>query len=128
MPVFSKRSNDNLAEAHPLLQQVMQEAIKDFDFTVIEGYRGKEEQEKAFKEKKSKARFGQSPHNFKPALAVDVMPYPDAFKAKAEVWDAMGAAILAAAERIGVKVTWGRDFKGLVDKPHFELTDWRDMT
>lgn len=127
MPTFGNRSLSNLSEAHPDLQAVMREAIKHTDFTVIEGYRGEAEQNKAKAEGKSKAAFGQSPHNFSPAYAVDVMPYPEAFQASQKRWDEVGDAILKAAAKLGIKITWGKYFKGLVDQPHFELTDWRNL-
>lgn len=125
MPTFGQRSLDNLSEAHPDLQRVMHEAIKEYDFTVICGYRGKAEQDQAFKEKKSKARFGQSPHNFKPALAVDVVPYPIDWK-NTKRFEQMGQVIMACAERLGVQLKWGKDFS-FVDYPHFELLNWRDL-
>lgn len=127
MPSFGTRSNLNLNEAHPDLQRVMREAIKHTDFTIIEGYRGEAEQNKAKAEGKSNAAFGQSPHNFTPALAVDVMPYPEAFQASQARWDEVGAAILAAAKRLKIDVTWGKHFTKLVDQPHFELTNWRKL-
>lgn len=127
MPTFSERSRRNLVEAHIDLQRVMNEAIRHVDFVVIEGYRGRDEQEKAKREGKSNASFGESPHNFSPAYAVDVMPYPNAFQSTQAEWDKVGAAILAAAAGLGVKLTWGKNFKKLVDQPHFELTDWRKL-
>ena len=47
MPTFGKRSTTNLNEAHPKLQRVFNEVIKHFDCSVIQGYRLKEEQDKA---------------------------------------------------------------------------------
>lgn len=127
MPVFSKRSRDNLAQAHPDLQRIMHEAIKETDFTVICGYRNKKDQDQAFKEGKSRARFGASPHNFAPAYAVDIMPYPEAFKATVARWEEMTNVIVRVADRLGIKIKLGRDFPGLVDRPHFELAGWREM-
>lgn len=123
---FGGRSLTNLRQCHPQLVKVADEAIQVFDFTVICGYRNREDQEKAFKEGKSKARFGASPHNYQPAYAFDAVPYPVDWK-DTKAFEAMGRAMLAAAERVHVQITWGRDFKGLVDYPHFELTGWRNM-
>lgn len=121
MYTFSRRSLNNLASCHPLLREVMHEAIKTYDFTVIEGYRGKEKQNKAFREGKSQLKYPQSKHNTFPCLAVDVMPYPDGFKASTEEWYKMATHILAAASRVGVGIEWGGHWKTLVDMPHFEL-------
>lgn len=126
MPALSKRSRDNRDQCHPALRLVIDEAAKSFDFTVICGVRDKANQETAYRDKKSKARFGQSPHNFEPALAFDAVPYPidwndtKRFKAMAEV-------MKAAAVKVGVKITWGGDFKSFTDMPHFELTGWQSM-
>lgn len=131
MPSFGSRSLANLSEAHPDLQKVMHEAIKYFDFSVIEGYRGMAEQNAAKKAGNSKALFGQSPHNFKPSLAVDCTPYPLDWKDEA-AFKAMGKVIMDAATRLGVRLRWGGDwdFNSKTDdgwdKPHFELHPWKD--
>lgn len=120
MPVFSKRSLDNLKSCHPDLQKVAHAAIKDFDFSVICGHRGKAEQDKAVATGKSKAKWPTSKHNSKPSLAFDATPVPldwndiDSFKR-------MAAHMKAAAKRVDVKIKWGGDFKNFFDGPHFEL-------
>lgn len=125
MPVFGARSKQCLSEAHPLLQIVMNEAIKKYDFSVICGYRGKEAQEEAFREGHSNARFGQSPHNFKPSFAVDIVPYPLDWNDIA-AFNRMGQHVMSVASRLDVKLKWGRDFS-FKDYPHFELLDWKRL-
>lgn len=125
MSVFGKRSLNNLAQLHPDMQKVMREAIKYNDFTIICGHRGKVDQETAFKSGNSQAKWLQSPHNFKPALAVDCVPYPLDWNNIA-AFELMGRVIMNAATRVGVKITWGKNFKGLRDYPHFELADWKN--
>lgn len=120
MPSFSKRSLDNLKTCDPRLQKVAHEAIKHFDFTVIEGHRGKEAQDKAVKEGKSKAKWPTSKHNSKPSLAFDATPVPLDWNNKAS-FDAMAKAMKAAAKTVGVPIKWGGDFKNFYDGPHFEL-------
>lgn len=130
MPTFGQRSLENLSEAHPDLQRAMHEAIKEYDFTVICGHRGKADQEKAYKEGNSNAKWLQSPHNYKPALAVDIAPYPIDWK-NIKRFDELGNIVMACAERLGVKLRWGKHFKSkrtgksLADYPHFELDDWQ---
>lgn len=136
MPTFGDRSLKNLAKVHPKLRAVLDEAIKETDFTVICGHRGKAEQEAAFAAGNSKARFGQSPHNFEPACAVDVIPYPFKDWNDNEGFKRIAKAILGAAKRLGVPVRWGADWnqngrtddERFVDTPHFELHPWRDFT
>ena len=71
---FSKKSLVAIKELHPKLQAVVNEAIKTVDFTVLDARRGKIEQERAYRAKNSKARFGESAHNYSPAIAFDFVP------------------------------------------------------
>ena len=120
MPSFSKRSTDNLATCHRDLQKVAHEAIKHFDFTVICGHRGKAEQQKAFREKKSKLQWPLSRHNKLPSLAMDCVPHPLNWQDKAS-FDKMGAVMKEAAKKVGVKIKWGGDFRDWYDGPHFQI-------
>ena len=76
MPEFGKRSEECLESCDPRIQEVLREAIKHYDFAVIKGHRGEDEQNEAFDTGNSKLRFPQSKHNKHPAQAVDVVPYP----------------------------------------------------
>jgi hypothetical protein len=134
MPKFGKTSQLRLIEAHPDLQRLFSEVIKHFDCTVICGYRGQAEQEAAKAAGKSKASFGQSPHNYQPALAVDVVPYPVDWEDRERMFLFAGV-VLGMAVSMGVGVTWGGDWdrdtevkdNSFDDLLHFELIDWRTM-
>lgn len=134
MPSFSQRSLDNIAELHPDLQRVCHEAIKDYDFVVICGYRNQADQEAAFRSGNSKARFGQSPHNYRPSAAFDAAPYPIDWNATGKFME-MARVINAAAKRLDVPLRWGGDWnrngrtddERFRDLPHFELHPWRDF-
>ena len=52
------------------LQNLFNEVIKDRDCTILCGYRGKEEQEKAVSEGNSKLHYPHSKHNYNPSCAV----------------------------------------------------------
>lgn len=73
---FSERSALNLKSAHPTLQTLLKRAIEEVNFTVIEGHRGKEKQNRLYDEGKSELPYPESKHNNMPSLAVDIMPYP----------------------------------------------------
>jgi peptidoglycan LD-endopeptidase CwlK len=134
MPKFSKRSLKSLAELHPDLQRVASEAINEVDFVILDAQRGRAEQEKAFKAGNSKAHFGQSAHNWIPAVALDVVPYPIDFNNVAG-FKAIAKAFLAAAKRLDVPLRWGGDWdmdgdwkdERFLDWGHFELNPWRDF-
>lgn len=137
MPEFSKISKQRLLTCDGRLRAICDEAIKVTDFMVVCGHRSKEEQEKAFIEKKTKLRFPNSKHNSMPSKAVDLAPVKykdgrayvdwnnlDAFKELAGV-------ILSVAKQQNVKLRWGGDWnmngkttdERFIDMPHYELID-----
>lgn len=124
---LSTVSLKNLAEAHPLLQKVVAQFQKDFpdvQFQINDAQRGRPEQETAFKKRTSNAHFGQSAHNFKPAVALDIYVRPVQF-AKWGPYALFAKEFLASAARVGVDLTWGGSWKTIKDGPHFELSDWQ---
>jgi peptidoglycan L-alanyl-D-glutamate endopeptidase CwlK len=76
MITLGKFSLQNLITCQPELVELITEVSKEHNIQVTCGYRNKEDQEKAFKDGFSKAHFRQSPHNYNPSYAVDVVPYP----------------------------------------------------
>jgi peptidoglycan L-alanyl-D-glutamate endopeptidase CwlK len=120
MPSFSQSSIKFLNECHPDLRKVAHEAIKTFDFKVICGHRSKAAQDKAYAEKKSKAKFPHSKHNKKPSMAFDAVPVPLDWN-DIKSFHRMADAMKAAAKKVGVPIKWGGDFKSFFDGPHFEL-------
>ena len=121
MATFGTKSNRCRGECHLKLQRVLDEAIQNYDFAVIWGYRNREEQERAFLSGNSKARFGQSRHNVMPSRAFDVIPYPKGFKASDAEFYFLATVIMAAAIRVNVQIKWGGHFRSIKDLAHFEL-------
>lgn len=80
-------------------------------------YRGPRDQERAFRTGKSKAKFGQSLHNFKPAYAFDVA-FLDS-EGRADWSFHLFEKMAAILEPLGLE--WGGRWPGLVDGPHFQL-------
>lgn len=72
---FSETSKKRLLTCHSDLQILCNRLIERYDFTVVCGHRGEEEQNKAVKEGKSKLKWPDSMHNTLPSLAVDLAPY-----------------------------------------------------
>ncbi len=75
MPRLGKSSDSKLCTCHTDIQTVFRKVIERFDYVVIYGYRGKEEQDKAFSEGKSKLKWPDSLHNKTPSMAIDVAPF-----------------------------------------------------
>lgn len=64
MPRFGRRSREELDTCHPYLQKVLKHAIREVNFTVIQGFRDEEGQMEAFRTGKSKVRWPDSEHNY----------------------------------------------------------------
>ena len=119
---LSKTSIQKLEICHSDLKRLIYAVAKEEKCAVICGFRGRYEQEKAYMAGKSKAKWGQSKHNFKPSHAVDVVPVPLNWE-DIPAFERLGEKIMAKAKELGIKVKWGKHFKGLVDYPHFELVE-----
>jgi peptidoglycan L-alanyl-D-glutamate endopeptidase CwlK len=129
MPSLSASSQARLDGAHPLLKKLFLACAADPacpPFAVLDGQRGRQAQEKAFALKHSKAHFGQSAHNWQPAVAVDVVPYPIDWT-KLDRFKALGAFVTTKARALGIDVNWGGGWKSFKDYPHYELSNWRDL-
>lgn len=129
MPTFSTQSLARLETCHPDLQLICHEVIKYFDFTVLEGHRGQEAQNKAFKEGRSKIKFPLGKHNKMPSLAVDIVPYPIDWEDENRFYYLAGL-MMATAKKFDIPLRWGgcwkmdNNFAGnkFDDLPHFELS------
>ena len=133
MPSLSNSSLEKLNTCHPDLQFLMREVIKYYDFTVLCGVRSDSEQNKLYREGKSKLKGGKSKHNQNPSLAIDIVPY--FLKTPHIDWEAipdfayLQGFVEATAIRLGIKVRLGsrwdhskiRDNNGLRDYVHVEL-------
>ena len=128
MPHFSKASIDRLETCHPLLQEVCNEAIKDYDFMVVYGHREEADQNEAYATGRSKLKWPNSKHNSTPSIAVDLAPvkYVDG---KATIpWNdipefrRMAMHIMNVANNKGISLEWGGSWVSFKDYPHFQLT------
>lgn len=126
MPKFSKRSMERLETCHPDLQALFLEVIKERDCSVICGVRSRDEQEAAFRNKTSKARFGQSPHNYSPSYAVDVVYYPVDWD-NIEKHQEFMKYVKSVANKMGKDIECGGEWTTLKDYPHYEIRGWNKI-
>mgnify|MGYP003149103930 CR=1 FL=1 len=138
MPKFGTRSNEVLDTLHPVLIYVLEEAIKTRDFTLLEGYRGKEKQEEYFRTGKTKLHYPDSLHNQQPSLAVDLAPwYPDTPHVRwnqREEFYSLAGFIQGIASTHNIIIRSGGDWdkdgdhhdQSFHDLPHLELESWPD--
>lgn len=113
-----------LALLHPDLRAIVERcASYGYRFIIIETVRDNAAQTRAHTSGHSNASFGQSPHNYNPALAVDLGPinYPG----KIADYKELALGMTLAARELGIGLTWGGDWKSLKDWPHFELANWK---
>lgn len=86
-------------------------------------YRGPEAQREVQQRGNSRARFGQSPHNW--SMAIDVVHYGRYWELTEKEWHVVGLIGKDVARRRKVKMTWGGDWS-FWDPAHWELSDWRE--
>lgn len=117
---LSQKSKDKLATVHADLQKIIEEAIIDspLDFSITQGIRTKEEQQKLFDEGKSQTL--NSRHLT--GKAVDIAVFVNG----KVTWDINNYKIVAehiksVANKLGIPIVWGGDWTTFKDGPHFEL-------
>lgn len=130
---LGNRSKSNLIGVNADLVRVVKRAIEltTVDFMVIEGLRTKERQAELYaqgRKKSGKIVTWTMKSKHIDGLAVDLLPAPYDW-ADVKNFDAVADAMFKAADELGVKIRWGRDWdgdgivgeKGETDSPHFEL-------
>ena len=122
MPYFSERSLRNLNSCDERIKNVLYAAIERFDFTVTDGHRTEEAQNRAYAENNSTLRWPDSKHNKLPSLAVDIAPWPINYN-NINSFFYMAVIILEEASRLKVPMRWGGNWKTFKDYPHFELLE-----
>lgn len=125
MPL-GKTSNDRLDTCHPRLQQLIRRVMQGVDegdleyagitdITVLCGFRGEAEQNKAVADGASQLPWPKSAHNQQPSWAVDVAPFPIDWKdtRKFEVLHSYIAGVAHAMLINLYDISW--------DRPHIQL-------
>ena len=120
---FSPSSLVKLHTCHPELQALMHIVLSKVNITILCGFRGRADQEEAYKTGHSRAQFGESPHNQSPSMAVDIAPYPIDWKNIQRFKD-LAEVVKTTAKEMSIEIRWGGDFKSISDYPHFELAAW----
>jgi hypothetical protein len=130
MPSFSRRSLDRLNTCDARLRVIFNQVIKHFDCTVLEGHRGEEAQNEAFRQGHSQLQWPDGKHNAWPSQAVDVAPYPIDWEDR-ERFTYFAGFVMGIAISQGIKIRWGGDWNMDMDLKdnrfddlvHFELID-----
>ena len=119
---FSSRSKERLKGVDEKLVDVIEASLVEspYDFGITEGLRTIEKQKEYVKAGKSQTMKSYHLRG----KAVDIVVYKDGkvtwdLKYYKEVAD----VIKSIAKSKGVRITWGGDWKTLVDGPHFQIED-----
>lgn len=128
MNPLSRISNERLNTCDERLQKIVKKLIITNGAYVLQGYRGEEEQNKAFNEGKSKLRFPNSKHNKVPSLAIDLAPSPLPDWENTIEFMEFAMVVIGVAEDLKIPIRWGGDWDmdgetepGEWDYVHFEL-------
>jgi peptidoglycan L-alanyl-D-glutamate endopeptidase CwlK len=125
-----------IEDAHVILQKQYNSAKAAFEkqhegvkVFLTATYRSKEEQDVLYAQgrttkgqKVTNAKGGQSAHNFKPSMAIDVAFDVNGKTDWSDKW-----FILFAPYMKNPNITWGGNFKSIPDKPHYEVTGWKEL-
>jgi peptidoglycan L-alanyl-D-glutamate endopeptidase CwlK len=128
MPQFSSKSLEKLKNCHKKLQLICNKIIKYYDFTILEGFRSQQLQNKYFTEKKTQLCWPESKHNTLPSCAIDIAPWPINWQDRASFYFLSGL-VLATAKEHNINLRWGGDWnqnmnfsdENFSDLVHFEL-------
>ncbi len=120
---FGKTSRARLDTCDPRLIEILEEAIKIVDFTVLCGERTEEEQRLAVTTGASKVSYPNSMHNHSPSLAVDIAPYPIDWNDISR-FAHLGGIIRGIAQQKGIKIRCGFDWDGDGDITDHKFMDW----
>jgi peptidoglycan L-alanyl-D-glutamate endopeptidase CwlK len=144
---FGARSKKHYDTLHPDLQKILDEVIKIYDFSIIDGLRTSEQQQELFHKGVSQLdginKKSKHQGDGKVSYAVDVMPYKkgsNAFSGKEldsrRFYFLMGLIAMTASDlltkgEITHKIRFGIDWDGddvyddqtFHDMPHFELIE-----
>ena len=128
MAEFSEVSWSRLESSHCQLKELFCEVVKEFDCTILCGYRDREEQNRLYGEGRSKVKFPDSKHNQIPSWAVDAVPYPIDWQDRERI-TLFAGYVLGVAAKMYIPIQWGGDWNRdtevkdneFDDLPHFEL-------
>ena len=87
------------------LVNVLNEVVKYFDITIIEGLRSQERQNELVAQGKSKTKFGKHVQG----KAVDIAPYPIDWDSRDD-FHYLGGFVLGVASKMGIDIRWGGDW------------------
>ena len=143
MPRFGRQSLHRLRTMVPRLQALFSRVVSAYDCTILCGHRGREAQNKAFREGRSKLEWPDGDHNEYPSEAGDVAPWPVKWGGRLLELDDAGKPrinrenlqallrfyhfagfVQGTAREMGIPIRWGGDWDrdgDLQDQSFYDL-------
>jgi len=133
MNQFSESSLKRLSTCDIRLIELFTEAIKNspVEFGISYGHRTPEEQYELYKQGRTKPgrivtyKDGYrelSKHNYSPSKAIDIVCYKNMKVTwEPEYYKRVAVHVAKVALELGIKYTWGGEFRTLKDLPHYEV-------
>ncbi len=128
---WGKASLANYMTLHPKMQKIADKALESIDLTIVNGWRGKAQQNAAVAAHLSQTPWPRSKHNFikngKPcSRAMDFALYADWSGTRRSEYPFLFAAgvLFQCAQELGIKVRMGWDFnQNFIADDNFEDLD-----
>ena len=131
---FGKRSEERLVTTHEDIQKVMRKAIQFTDFSIVEGLRSAETQNKYYNEGHSqldgivKLSWHQDRFNDGKSRAVDIAPYRNGIVWHDEkLWRSLAKIVFRETQFLIAKgelthyIEWGGLWRNFLDRPHWQI-------
>jgi len=128
----SKTSQERLSTCCPEIQLLFKRVLYYIDYTVACGFRGEEDQDKAFADGFSKVKWPNSKHNKLPSEAIDIYPYVNGRMVNGDeegdreqiIYNA--GYIKCLAKILGINICWfgDRNNDNVLDKDRWDLAHW----
>lgn len=127
MAVLNEKSRKKLTKAEPRLASLIADCIEraPFAMSVTETVRSKEQQAQNVRKGVSKTmnsyHIPRDGEDFSRAVDVAIFNPDGSYCADLEQYRKFADTVLAEADKRGLKVTWGGNWKTLCDGPHFQI-------
>ena len=136
---FGSGSTAKLNTVHPHLRMIAERALarSPYDFTIVHGWRGEDVQNALEDSGASTKRFPDSRYNqsldpgvdnpLQTSDAIDFAPWVNGKKIPWEethIFAAIAGILFAAADELGLRITWGGDWDTDGNTKEHKLQDW----
>jgi len=137
---YSSKSKNKLLTTKKNIQKLFHKVLEIIDHSILCGNRGKEAQNKAYYEGRSKIKFPNGKHNKSPSAAVDASAYPIVWpdkktRPRTYIKDLcrfyyFAGIVIGVAHMMKIKIRWGGDWDrdhDILDQSFDDLVHFEEM-